>query len=210
MIDRRSVDGTRIDRSQVSTSSGLELGSLVVRQGDRVFVWDPLGAQLSRFDLLTALVDHAAGTAAIPSTSPLDGLAALGRQVGRWLAPPVAAKVLIRPGLVASPDGTRIYGLGIESLSGDGSGGSRGLYSFDAATLAPVGHWAPTADLQSIAISPDGRFLYAAAPSGVDANGDLAQNAASITVYDTTDGSVRLLAGDLGGDSLYFPGPIAR
>jgi hypothetical protein len=210
MIDRRSVDGTRIDRTQVSSSSGLELGSLVVRQGDRLFVWDPLGMRLSRFDLHTAVVEDATGTAVVPTTSPLDGLAALGRQVGRWLAPPVAAKVLVRPGLVASPDGTRIYGLGIDSLSGDGSGGSRGIFAFDAATLAPVGHWAPTADLESIAISPDGRFAYAAAPGGVDATGAFARNAASITVYDTSDGSVRLLAGNLGADALYFPGPVAR
>ena len=146
----------------------------------------------------------------MPPTSPLDGLAAIGRQVGRWLAPPAAAKVLVRPALLASPDGTRIYALGIDSVGALGSGGSRGIFAFDAATLAPLGHWAPTADLESIAISPDGRFIYAAAPSGLDATGALAQYASSITVYDTADGSVRLLAGDLGGDTLFFPGPIAR
>jgi hypothetical protein len=150
------------------------------------------------------------GTATAPSSSPLDGLGALGRQVGRWLAPPVAAKILLRPALVASPDGARIYGLGVASLTGDGSGGSHGIYAFDAETLAPISHWAPTADLESIAISPDGRFAYAAAPSGVDATGAFARNAASITAYDTTDGSVRLFAGNLGADPLYFPGPIVR
>ncbi len=209
-IDRLSVDGTRIDETPISTSTGLELASLVVRQGDQLFLWDPLGTRLSRFDLGTARVDNATGTATAPSSSPFDGLAALGRQVGRWLAPPVAAKILLRPALVASPDGTRIYGLGIASLSGDGSGGSHGIYAFDSETLAPIGHWAPTADLESIAISPDGRFIYAAAPSGLDATGALAQYASSITVYDTADGSVRLLAGDLGGDTLFFPGPIVR
>jgi hypothetical protein len=209
-IDRLSVDGTRIDETPISSSTGLDLASLVVRQGDQMFLWDPLGARLSRFDLATAVVDNATGTAIAPSTSPFDGLAGIGRQVGRWLAPPVAAKILLRPALVASPDGARIYGLGIDSLSGDGSGGSRGIYAFDAENLAPIGHWAPTADLESIAISPDGRFAYAAAPGGVDATGAFARNAASITAYDTSDGSVRLIAGNLGGDALYFPGSIAR
>jgi hypothetical protein len=209
-IDRLAVNGALIDETYILQSTGLELAWLYVRQGDRLFIWDPVGTRLWRFDLDTGMVDNTTGTAILPPTSPLDSLAALGRQVGRWLAPPVAAKVLVRPALVASPDGTRIYGLGVEGLIGDGSGGSRGIYAFDAATLAPIGHWTPTADLESIAISPDGRFVYAAAPSGVDATGALAQNAASITAYDTTDGSVRLLAGNLGGDSLFFPGPIAR
>jgi hypothetical protein len=140
----------------------------------------------------------------------LDALAGIGRQFGRWMAPPVAAKVFLEPALVVSTDGTRAYGLGVDALGGDGSGGSRGLYAFDAATLEPLGHWPPTADFASLAISPDGRFVYAAGQSGVDATGSLAPYQASITVYDTVDGSVRLLAGSLGGDGLFFPGPIAR
>jgi hypothetical protein len=126
------------------------------------------------------------------------------------MAPPAAAKVFLEPALVVSTDGTRIYGLGVEALGGDGSGGSRGIFAFDATTLEPIGHWAPTADFASLAISPDGRFVYAAGQSGVDATGSLAPYWASITVYDTSDGSVRLIAGDLGSDGLYFPGPIAR
>jgi hypothetical protein len=208
VIERRHSDGTTIDQTPFpGTSAGLALD---VRQGDRLFVWDPVAARLTRFDLRTGVLDGATGTALQPSTSPLDVLAGVGRQLGQWMAPPAAAKVFLEPALVVSTDGTRIYGLGVDAFGGDGSGGSRGIYAFDAASLEPIAHWPPTADFASLAISPDGRFVYAAASSGVDATGSLAPYGASITVYDTTDGSVRLIAGNLGGDALFFPGLIAR
>jgi hypothetical protein len=211
IVDRRHADGSSIDETALpGTIPGLGGSSLVVRQGDRLFLWDPVNARLSRVDLRTGALDGATGTALERSTSPLDVLAGVGRQLGRWMAPPVAAKVFLDPALVVSTDGTRIYGLGVDGLGGDGSGGSRGIYAFDATSLAPIGHWAPTADFASIAVSPDGRFVYAAGQGGVDATGSLAPYFASITVYDTTDGSVRLVAGDLGSDGLMFPGPVAR
>ena len=125
------------------------------------------------------------------------------------MAPPVAAKIFLEPALVASPDGSRIYGLGIEAPIGESGGASRGVYVFDASSLDPLGHWAPTADLVSLAISPDGQFVYAAGQAGVDATGASAPYQASITVYATADGSVRLIAGAL-GDGLVFPGGTTR
>ena len=211
IVDRRQSDGSPIDETTIpGASSGLEGGSLFVRQGDRLFLWHPVTARLTRFDLRTGVVDGATGTAFEHSTTPLEALAGVGRQLGRWMAPPVAAKVFLEPALVVSTDGTRIYGLGVDALGGDGSSGSRGIYAFDAGTLAPTGHWAPTADFDSLAISPDGRFVYAAASNGVDPSGGPANYRASITVYATSDGSVRLLAGNLGSESLFFPGPITR
>ncbi len=211
-VERHRTDGTRIDTTAVpGTSSGLEQSSLVLRQRDRLFIWDPVAARLARFDLRTATMDSAAGTALAPprSGSPLDAIAALGRQLGRWMAPPVAAKIFLEPALVASPDGGRIYGLAVEAPIGESGGASRGVYVFDASSLAPVGHWAPTADLVSLAISPDGQFVYAAGQAGVDATGAAAPFQASITVYATSDGSVRLIAGAL-GDGLVFPGATTR
>jgi hypothetical protein len=121
----------------------------------------------------------------------------------------VAAKIFLEPALVASPDGTRIYGLGVQAPVGETGGASHGVYAFDANSLEPVGHWQPTADLVSLAISPDGQFVYAAGQAGVDAAGAAAPYQASITVYATADGSVRLIAGAL-GDGLVFPGTTTR
>ncbi len=123
--------------------------------------------------------------------------------VGRWLAPPAAAKVYLQPGLVLSPDGSRLYALGVASEAG-GLAGSTGVFAFDSASLAPLGNWSPTADFISIAVSHDGRFVYAAGAPGVDAAGQRSGSAASITVYDTADGSVRLMAGQLDHDDLSF------
>lgn len=83
------------------------------------------------------------------------------------------------------------------------------MFSFDSESLAPLGNWAPTADFVSLAVSRDGRFVYAAGAPGVDASGTPSGFGASITVYDTSDGSVRMVAGQLGHDNdLSFPLPI--
>ncbi|HEY8818726.1 MAG TPA: hypothetical protein VIM25_07900, partial [Candidatus Limnocylindrales bacterium] len=210
VVERRTLDGTTVDRTAVpSMSNRLDGRSLLVRQGDRLFMWDPIAARLTRFDLASGKVDGATGSADVPSTSPLDSVAALGRQLGRWMAPPAMAKAILDPALVVSADGSRVYALGIDALN-DTGGGSTGIYVFDVASLTAVGHWTPTADLASLAIAPDGASLYAIGQAGVDARGHSSADDASITVYDTADGSVRLIAGRLGSDSLFFPGPIVR
>ncbi len=209
-VERHRTDGTRIDVTAVpGTRSGFEESALVLRRGEHLFIWDPTEARLARFDLRTAAMDSAAGTAVAPSGSPWDAIAGLGRQIGRWMAPAAAAKIFLEPALVASADGSRIYGLGVDAPIVDGNGASRGIYAFDANSLDPVGHWAPTADLVSIAISPDGQFVYAAGQAGVDAAGTKAPYQASVTVYATIDGSVRLIAGEL-GDGLFFPTTTTR
>jgi len=82
--------------------------------------------------------------------------------------------------------------------------GSAGIFAFDAATLAPVWHVEPNADYVSLAVSPDGRFLFAAGTAGVDAAGRRSGQPASITVLDAGDGSTRLIAGQLGGGQITF------
>ena len=44
----------------------------------------------------------------------------------------------------------------------------------------------------------------------MDAAGNVSAHEASITVFETADGSINLIAGHLGMTPLYFPGPIAR
>lgn len=102
--------------------------------------------------------------------------------------------------------GSRLYALGIGQ--GDpAAAGSTGIFVFDTTTLAPLDHWAPTADFVSLAVSGDGRFVYAAGAPGVEASGRPAQVDASITVYDANDGSVRLVAGQMVTDDLLFVTP---
>jgi hypothetical protein len=210
-IERRTLDGTTIDRTAVSsTSSPLDGGALLARLGDRLYLWDPIAAHLTRFDLATGKVASATGIADASETSPLDAVAMLGQQIGRWMAPPAMAKSILEPALVVSADGSRVYALGIGAPNASGDSGSTGVYAFDATSLAAIGHWTPTADFFSLALAPDGGSLYASGQAGVDAGGHSSVDEASITVYDTADGSVRLIAGRLGSDSLFFPGPIAR
>jgi hypothetical protein len=74
----------------------------------------------------------------------------------------------------------------------------------ELASLSSMGV-AGDADSTLAAVSADGRFVYAAGLPGVDAAGrPKLRQQASITVFDTADGSIRLIAGQLGGDALSF------
>ena len=172
------------------------------RDGTGLYFWSPLNRTISRVDLATG--DKTTATAPAPSSSTdVDPLRALGR----WLAPAVAAKEFLLPGLVLSPDGSRLYALGVSRGSTDFIG-SAGVFVFDTASLVPLDNWAPQADYTSIALSADGRFVYAIGAPGVDAAGYQSAFGSSITVYDASDGSIRLQAGQLEHDDMRFLAPI--
>lgn len=201
-VRRLELDGSLRDELPVQ-ASGVEGETLLAApDGRALYFWAPTSRVVARLDLVGGRVTT--GTAPAPTgTAGLGPLAALGR----WLAPPAAAKVFLQPGIVLSADGSKLYALGIAPESG-GPAGSTGVFSFDSASLAPLGNWAPTADFVSISVSRDGRFVYAVGVAGVDASGAPSGFGASITVYDASDGSVRLVAGQLGHDNdLSFPGP---
>ena len=109
------------------------------------------------------------------------------------------------PGMVESPDGTRLYALGL--LPSDGrQGRSTGIWVFDTRTLNWLDHWTPRALLTSLAVSADGAFVYAAGAPGADADGDVRPWPASITVYDAMSGEVQVLYGSVSADSwITFP-----
>ncbi len=208
VVRRLSANDHVIGDTQVSTP--LDVGergggtSAVAPDGSALFLWSPMALVLTRVDLETGDVSTGKGETA-SAGGPLTAL-------GRWLTPTAAAKVLLSSGIAISPDGSRVYVIGVNSFGAgtDGATGSQGLFVFEASSLAQVDHWAPTADFVSIAVSADGRFVYAAGSPGATADGQANQQPASITVFDAGDGAVHLIAGQLGNGFLVFPSTIIR
>lgn len=215
-IERHRLDGGLIDRVDLPAAmrSTEPSAALLTVAPDAVYTWQTRDRTIARYDLKAGTVLQAQAPEPV-AVAPDDGLLArLGRQLGNAIAPPVAAKVFLQPGLLVSQDGSRVYALG--TVTRDGAPGSQGVFVFDARSLQPLGNWAPTADLMSIAISPDGGSLYAAGMAGVDVAGVqrwTESGYASITVFDTADGSIRLIAGEVAPSDVWFPdssvGPAA-
>ncbi|HKB27894.1 MAG TPA: hypothetical protein VKC59_02630 [Candidatus Limnocylindrales bacterium] len=178
--------------------------SVLSADGASLFAWNPISLTLTRVNLATG--ESATGQAPKPGAA-IDPLTALGH----WLAPSAAAKSVLQAGISISPDGSRIYALGIDgNPQGPGFVGSAGVLVFDARTLAPLGRWAPTADFDSIAVSADGSLVYAAGAPDVGADGAQTNQQASITVFDSTSGTVRLIAGQLGHGTVTFTGTTLK
>ena len=157
----------------LENSGGTDGGNLTVRVGDGLYVWGLLRGR-SGIDLNGTIETASAPAAAVEDEASVVSRAS-GATSARWLAPSAAAKTFLDPGIVASPDGKRIYAIGVTGSSDPGPGGSTGIYVFDATTLEVLGHWQPTADFTSLAVSADGQFVYAAAPGGSSGRSGFAQ-----------------------------------
>jgi len=197
-IRRLRADGTIAGDTSIYSSFVEGSTSAVSPDGTRLYIWDPIGLELNRVDLATGETTKAKAPA---PTSMLDPLSAFGR----WLAPSTFAKMFLQPGVALSPDGSRLYGIGIvgDPAAHDLSS-SAGIVVFDTAAMTALGRWAPTADYTSLAVSADGSFVYAAGLPGVNGAGMPVSQGASITVFNAGDGSIRLIAGDLGRQMLSF------
>jgi hypothetical protein len=183
--DGRLVTGTEFPGGL----GGVDKGNLASPDGGALYSWNPFETVLSRLDLRNGELN-----------------------VGQPQRPNPAGLTKGRGDLIViSADGSRVYTLGIPSPDAAGSEDSTGVYAFDASTLAPLGHWAAQADLTSIAISHDGRHVYAAADGGASATGRPApEYGASITAYNTSDGSIAVLAGRLLARDLALGEAICR
>lgn len=209
-VDRYRLDGRAIGSDAIGRwSGGFEVVS--VRSGSRLFLWDASASTLVRYDLATGRSDRltVSGTARVGG--PDDPVGAIGRALGAWLAPAAQAKALLQPGIALSPDGRTLYALGVRGGASEASG-STGIFTFDIGEgpLSLKSRWEPTADFISLAVSEDGAFVYATGMGGVDAQGNEAAVSPSVTVFDATDGSVRLMAGHLAGNELLFVEPTVR
>jgi len=204
IVRRFTPAGARLADVVVRMGAGISGDMLATsKDGSILFAWNPLSATLTRLDLAAGETTVSPGGTASADEGPLSAL-------GGWLAPTAAAKSLLVGAIVISPDGNRVYAIGVTSgPGGQELSGSSGIFAFDAKTLQPVAHVAATADFVSIAVSPDGRYVYAAGLPGVDGAGrQEREQGASITVVDVTDGSVRLVAGQLGTGMLSFIAPV--
>lgn len=197
-IRRLGSDGSAAGDSAISSSFVEGSTSVVSPDGRWLYIWDPLALQLNRVDLATGETTKAKAPAPTSATDPLTAL-------GRWLAPATFGKMFLQPGVALSPDGSRLYGIGvIGDPAAQEFSSAAGVVVFDTAAMTALGRWAPTADFSSIAVSADGSFVYAAGLPGVDASGMQTSQNASITVFNAGDGSIRLIAGQLGRQMLSF------
>ena len=204
-VRRVGGDGETLPDVVVSGVEGINGDATALsRDGSTLFVWNPASATLTRVDVATGVTTTGEGRVAAVDPGPLAAL-------GRWLAPVAAAKSFLRSSVIVSPDGSRVYAIGVrDGAENEDVEGSTGMFVFDAATLELIDAYEPTADFVSLAIGADGRFVYAAGLPGVDALGRrVAGQGASITVFDTADGSTRLIAGRLGiGRITFGPEPL--
>ena len=208
-IERRDLTGAVLQRTEVPGGGGGEGGGLLMHVVDgQLYLWDPMNLRIQRVDLPTGTLTQGVGSRPTAAAPDDDLLAAIGRRIGQAIAPSAAAKFLLQPAMAVSADGTRLYALG--AVLNEGSIGSTGVFVFDAQTLAELDHWDATADFGSIAISADGGFVYAAGGGGRKADGTPSNDMASIMVFDASDGSVRLMAGEVGDFDVWFSDSTLR
>jgi hypothetical protein len=206
-VRRVARDGTSLGSESMARTGFVDGDTTAVSPDGRTFyAWDPGSAWISRIDLETGerVDEHLAAPAtAVTGGGPVTA-------IGRWLAPTIEAKSILRGAILVSPDGGRLYLLATTPASNaDAPGGSNGILVVDAATLRVIDRWPPSADLTSMALNADGTLLYAAGLPGVGPSGAASPGqGASVTVYDTTSGVARLVAGQLGTGMLSFPGPV--
>ncbi|MDQ3871230.1 MAG: hypothetical protein M3301_06410, partial [Chloroflexota bacterium] len=206
LLRRVSLDGSLLGDTSLAAlgTEAVGLGRVSAPTG-KWFIWNPFGRTIARLDPVTGVVEATATVPAMTSSTSRDGLVgSLGRGIGEWLAPGATAKMYLDPSIAVSPDGTRVYVLGVNSTRMEEMGGSSGVWVLDATSLRVVDRWGPTADFTSLRLSEDGRWVFAAGMPEFDAQGNRNDWPASVTAYDARTGQVRLIAGDLGQEWLFF------
>lgn len=178
------------------------LVSALDRNAGALLLWSGVTRSIARVDLTTGALTGPVTAPLASAGGPLGALGAVAGGISDWLAPTAAAKIFLQPGIVISPDGSRVYALGL-AQGEPGPLKSTGVFVFDSATLHQVAHWSPTADYVSLALSADGKLLYAAGSGEGSLPTTVGQ--ASVTVFDTATGKVRAIAGQLGESAVYFP-----
>jgi hypothetical protein len=178
------------------------------------YFWDAGTHILRRLDLARGTeteIDVAPWRGATPAiATPIPGVEPLANLPPAWSGVYSDFPTYGEHLLVAEPDGTRLFAIGITDGTAFGRGdlpsGSTGVWVFDTRTFANVDHWPAAAAYSSIALSADGRWLTAVGQAGIDVAGNPAGWESSISVHDTSDGRLALQLGSLGlGQPLTLP-----
>ena len=184
-VRRVTTGGTSLGDVPIGAlQHGGSVAAIVVDRARRaVYLWDPFRHLVSRVD-----VDDGRVHEGVVTESMLPGERVSSNR--GWIG--------VDPGLMASPDGTRLYALGLAAATRDVSP-STGVWVFDAETLALLDHWEPRALLTSLAVSDDGRYVYAVGAAEHDVDGYRNPRwQASVSVYDATTGEIAVLYGAIG------------
>jgi hypothetical protein len=196
--------GRQITLEGIGSSSSVSVGGVLDAARGRYYVWSPDTLGIARIDLVRGRVEQVGRLRPTNGAAGDDPLRSFAHGLAAWIAPVAAAKTWLNPALALSPDGSRLYALGVTLPEGQMSGSS-GVWVIDTATLAEVDHWDATADLISVTATADGRFVLVAGMPRVDPQGRETNWPASVTAYESRTGEVKLIAGDLGPEPLTFP-----
>lgn len=145
-------------RLPFESASGL-IQHAVSPDGTRLYLFDPTGGDLAIVDLESrTVVEHVVVDLSVARG---DGGSLLGRLWGAVrgaFVQEAAAKVYINGSMQISPDGSRLYAVGVE---GDVIGGEpTGVLVIDTRTWQVVERWLTDAHPVQVILGGDGRYLY--------------------------------------------------
>jgi DNA-binding beta-propeller fold protein YncE len=145
----RSTKPGSFDLSELLLSPDKRLVYVAFATSKEVFTLDLAQRQIVRSAILQD-----------PKSAAPSALDRLVGAVANWFVSTASAKMSPWPGAVLSPDGQRIYFVGIKDFeNGDG------VWAVETATLRTIGHWLKEKDFDGIRLSADGSELYAASPN---------------------------------------------
>ncbi|HEX5505265.1 MAG TPA: hypothetical protein VFW96_21790, partial [Thermomicrobiales bacterium] len=151
---------------QLGTNGAAFTESTISNDGHRLYVLSPGTAELAvvnldgrRLEQVLPLDTSAVSRAGAPSL-----LARARAALGGLVAPAAAAKEPFFGTMQLSPDGRRLYAVGVKRAgaagAADGEPTGDGIWAIDTATWKVTAHWLPGVLPQAMFLSADGRYLY--------------------------------------------------
>jgi hypothetical protein len=194
------VQSTKRPSSQEEVSPvapGEDIGWLVDGTPGVVYGWSATGHRLIRLDVRSrSFFERELGGPLEPSARPAETAAPTQRLgLAHW-QPLRPAWDSTQSPVVGSPDGAILYGVGLATSSPASEPTTiapTGIWAFDAASMAIVGHWAPIATYTSLGETADGRLLIALGTALPD-EAAFGSEGTEITYVARDDGAPVLLA----------------